>query len=138
MSACITVAVVHIGFAHHLIILFPKSLFVSKVLIMHKECASMVFFPLSQPYQIGKFLTVNQVEKMEMAEKAVRYGERALEADSQNFACHKWIGIIISWSSGFYGTKKKIERSFDIQEHFVVSESSCIKNHLPPVTEVES
>lgn len=56
-----------------------------------------------------------------MADKAVEYGERALEADKQNFACHKWMGIIISWSSEFQGTRRKIERSFDVRHHFQVS-----------------
>ncbi len=55
-----------------------------------------------------------------MSEKAVEYGERALLADDNSFASHKWMGIIVSWSSGFYGTKRKIEKSFDVQEHFVV------------------
>lgn len=72
---------------------------------------------------MGKFHTAAAADQLQMAGKAVRYGERALEADRENFACHKWMGIIISWSCGFYGTKKKIERSFDIQEHFVVSYS---------------
>lgn len=58
-----------------------------------------------------------------MADKAVKYAERALESDKQNFACHKWMGIIISWSSEFEGTRRKIERSFDVQHHFEVSQN---------------
>lgn len=59
-------------------------------------------------------------EQQRLAERAVDYAERAIEADGQNFACHKWMGIIISWSSEFLGTRRKIERSFDIRNHFEV------------------
>ena len=61
-----------------------------------------------------------------MAERAVLYAERALEADEENFSCHKWMGIIISWSSEFQGTRRKIERSYDIRNHFQVTYTSAL------------
>lgn len=70
---------------------------------------------------MGKYHTCSHPEAQTLAEKAVVYAEKALKADANNFACHKWMGVIISWSSEFQGTKRKIERSFDIQEHFIVS-----------------
>ncbi len=54
------------------------------------------------------------------------YAERSLELDNSNFACHKWMGILLSWSSEFQGYKKKIERSFDIRDHFLASVTDLI------------
>ena len=48
------------------------------------------------------------------------YAERALAIDARNFAAQKWAGILISWSSEFQGYKRKIERSYEIKEHFLV------------------
>lgn len=70
---------------------------------------------------MGKYHVSSQAEAEDMAVKAVTYAEKAIEADGVNFACHKWMGIILSWSSEFQGTKKHIEKSFDIKEHFTVS-----------------
>lgn len=70
---------------------------------------------------MGKYNSSDQSEAQEMADKAVAYAERAIKADNNNFACHKWMGIIISWSSEFHGTRRKIERSFDVRDHFEVS-----------------
>lgn len=71
--------------------------------------------------QVGKYHVSEATESQRLAEKAVKYIERALEADEHNFACQKWSGVIISWSSEFIGTRRKIERSFDVKEHFEVS-----------------
>lgn len=76
-------------------------------------------FPLL--YQVGKYHVQDHAEAQSMAEKAVGYAEQAIDADKMNFASHKWMGIIISWSSEFYGTRRKIERSFDVKYHFEVS-----------------
>lgn len=73
---------------------------------------------------MGKFHTHDHTEAHGMADKAVAYAQRAVEADAQNSACYKWMGIIISWSSEFLGTKRKIERSYDIKDCFVAS-SRC-------------
>lgn len=51
----------------------------------------------------------------------MEYADKAVDFDDMNFACHKWKGILISWSSEFEGYKRKIERSFEIRDHFVVS-----------------
>lgn len=50
----------------------------------------------------------------------MEYAERALATDAHNFAAQKWAGILISWSSEFQGYKRKIERSYEIKEHFLV------------------
>ncbi len=82
-------------------------------------CFQSNIYPALFLLQVGKYHV--PTEAKDMAEKAVKYIERALEADGENFACHKWSGIIINWSSEFIGTRRKIERSFDVQEHFQVS-----------------
>ena len=56
----------------------------------------------------------------------MKFAQRALDSDDRNFACHKWIGILISWSSEFEGYKRKIERSFDIRNHFMVGPSAQV------------
>ena len=50
------------------------------------------------------------------------YAEQAVAGGSNNFACHKWMGILITYSSEFEGYKRKIERSFEIRDCFVVSQ----------------
>ncbi len=50
----------------------------------------------------------------------MEYAKRAVEAGGDNFACHKWMGVLISYSSEFEGYKRKIERSFDIRDSFEV------------------
>ncbi len=52
--------------------------------------------------------------------RGMEYAERAVRAGPDNFACHKWMGVLISYSSEFDGYKKKIERSFDIRDSFKV------------------
>ena len=50
------------------------------------------------------------------------YAEKAVAGGSNNFACHKWMGILITYTSEFEGYKRKIERSFEIRDCFVVSQ----------------
>ena len=54
------------------------------------------------------------------------YAEKALAADAYNFAAQKWTGILISWSSEFQGYKRKIERSYEIKDHFLVRVRVCV------------
>ena len=58
--------------------------------------------------------------------RGMTYAERALAADAHNFAAQKWAGILISWSSEFQGYKRKIERSYEIKDHFLVRERVCV------------
>ena len=72
-------------------------------------------------YKTGKYHTKDQAEKKRLAEQGWAYVERALAlgGDKSN-GCRRWAGILLSWSSEFEGTKKKIEKSFEIKEHFEV------------------
>lgn len=70
--------------------------------------------------KVGKYHSSSSEESSRLATKGMQYAEKAMEIDDMNFACHKWMGILISWSSEFEGYKRKIERSFEIRDHFVV------------------
>ena len=59
--------------------------------------------------------------------RGMTYAERALAADAHNFAAQKWAGILISWSSEFQGYKRKIERSYEIKDHFLVRVCVCVE-----------
>lgn len=50
------------------------------------------------------------------------YAEKAVTGGNNNYACHKWMGILMNYSSEFEGYKRKIERSFEIRDCFVVSQ----------------
>ena len=71
-------------------------------------------------YKVGKYYASSQDEARRLAERGLVYAERSVSASSKNFACHKWMGIVLSWASDFEGYRRKIERSFDIRGHFLV------------------
>lgn len=73
-------------------------------------------------YKAGKYQTQDQEEKKRLAGEGWGYIERALAigGDRHN-GCRRWAGILLSWSSEFEGIKKKIEKSFEIKNHFLVS-----------------
>ena len=75
---------------------------------------------------MGKYHSASYGEAEQLAEAGLRYAEQSVAADDGNFACHKWMGIVLSWASDFQGYKKKIERSYDIRDHFLVSVSSSL------------
>jgi tetratricopeptide (TPR) repeat protein len=71
-------------------------------------------------YKAGKYQTEVQEEKKRLAGEGWSYIERALAAggDRHN-GCRRWAGILLSWSSEFEGIKKKIEKGFEIRDHFL-------------------
>ena len=71
-------------------------------------------------YKVGKYHTSSQEQARELAERGMGYAKRSVTADSKNFACHKWMGIVLSWASDFEGYRRKIEQSFEIRNHFLV------------------
>ena len=74
-------------------------------------------------FKVGKYHTKDQEEMKQLAGQGWSYIERglALGGDKHN-GCQRWAGVLLSWSSEFEGTKKKIEKSFEIREHFLVRE----------------
>lgn len=73
-------------------------------------------------YKTGKYQSEDKEASKRLAEQGWGYIERALAlgGDKHN-SCQRWAGILLSWSSEFEGTKKKIEKSFEIRDHFLVS-----------------
>jgi len=57
-------------------------------------------------------------EKKKMIFEAFEVSKRALELGPENFACHKWYGIMMSQTGDYLGTKHKIETSPEMRKHF--------------------
>lgn len=70
-------------------------------------------------YKVGKYHSSGPEQSQKLSVRGMTYAERALAADAYNFAAQKWTGILISWSSEFQGYKRKIERSYEIKDHFL-------------------
>ena len=111
-------------YCYSLLFYAPLSPFISLSLSL-----SLSFFYLSQVlwrlarlcYKMGKYNTEAQEEKKRLAGQGWGYIERALGlGGDRNNGCRRWAGILLSWSSEFEGIKKKIEKSFEIRDHFLV------------------
>lgn len=72
-------------------------------------------------YKVGQYQTQEQEKKKKLAQQGWGYIEKCLSlgGDKHN-GCQRWAGILLSWSSEFEGIKKKIEKSFEIRDHFLV------------------
>lgn len=81
-------------------------------------------------YKTGRYQSQDKEEGKKLAEQGWSYVERALAlgGDKHN-SCQRWAGILLSWSSEHEGYKKKIEKSFEIRNHFLVS-STRQKKHV--------
>lgn len=51
--------------------------------------------------------------------EAFGYITKALELDDNNFACHKWFGILLDYTAEYEGTKQRISNAFKVKEHFM-------------------
>ncbi|XP_064611239.1 regulator of microtubule dynamics protein 1-like [Liolophura sinensis] len=63
-------------------------------------------------------LTDDKEVKKTLLFDALKYAERALELDDQNFACHKWYAILLHYVGEFQSTKQSIVNSYLIRDHF--------------------
>ncbi|XP_057291614.1 regulator of microtubule dynamics protein 1-like [Hydractinia symbiolongicarpus] len=61
---------------------------------------------------------VSKEEKKKMIFEAFEVAKQALELGDDNYACHKWYGIMLSQTGDYIGTKKKIEDSPVMKKHF--------------------
>ncbi|PAA60520.1 hypothetical protein BOX15_Mlig007364g1, partial [Macrostomum lignano] len=50
--------------------------------------------------------------------EAFESAKKGLAAEPDNWSCHKWMGILLDLTGRFEGTKKRIENSFLVKEHF--------------------
>ena len=55
-----------------------------------------------------------------LVKEALPYVQQALEFDSNNFAVHKWMAILIDASSSIDGSKARILQTYVVKEHMEV------------------
>jgi tetratricopeptide (TPR) repeat protein len=58
-------------------------------------------------------------ERKRLIYEAWGYITKALELDANNFACHKWYGILLDYTGEYEGTKQRITNAFKVKEHFL-------------------
>ncbi|XP_042877207.1 regulator of microtubule dynamics protein 1-like [Penaeus japonicus] len=64
-------------------------------------------------------------EKKVLYREALDYVEAALAINSENFAVHKWMSILIDYVYGYEGTKARISQSYNVKDHM---EKACKLN----------
>ncbi|KAL5489617.1 hypothetical protein EMCRGX_G018732 [Ephydatia muelleri] len=70
-------------------------------------------------YTIGKFFTKDQDVAKQLSVEALEAAKKAVAADERSCFAHKWMGIALSWSSDFEGSKMKIENAYIVRDHFL-------------------
>ncbi|RUS84990.1 hypothetical protein EGW08_007235 [Elysia chlorotica] len=89
------------------------------LLIPHKESndANILWRCARAATEKGKM--GSQEERKQHIFEAWGYISKALELDDNNFACHKWYGILLDYTAEYEGTKKRISNAFKVKEHFM-------------------
>ncbi|XP_063971729.1 regulator of microtubule dynamics protein 1-like isoform X2 [Lytechinus pictus] len=70
-------------------------------------------------WSVGQLDRTSKDEKKKLTFDLHDFAKRALKANDQNFASHKWYAISLSEIGDYLGTKMKIENAFTIKDHFV-------------------
>ena len=60
-------------------------------------------------------------ERRQLFREALNHVEAALVINSENFAVHKWMSILIDYVYAADGTKARISKSYVVKEHMIVS-----------------
>lgn len=91
-----------------------------ELLLPHKDC--------DDPEVLWRFVrasrdraTMDEVgkdEKKKIIFAAFDVATRAVKLGDNNYACHKWYGIMLSQTGDYNGTKNKIENSPAMRKHF--------------------
>jgi len=68
---------------------------------------------------------VNEEEKKKLIFDGMEVAKRALEFGDNDYACHKWYGVMLSRTGDYLGTKIKINNAFVIKEHFQKAIELC-------------
>ena len=101
--------------------LYVKSMCTIFQIITNTSLAQLLWRLARFCYKTGKYHATSRSESRKLAERGWGYIEKALDAGGRGHNdCRRWAGILLSWSSEFEGYKKKIEKSFEIKEHFLV------------------
>ena len=66
----------------------------------------------------SNMVDVSKEEKKQMIFDAMDVATRALEHGPENYACHKWYGIMLSETGDYLGTKIKLQNAPAMKEHF--------------------
>ena len=61
---------------------------------------------------------VSEEEKKQLIMDGMEVAKRALEFGPDNYACHKWYGVLLSRTGDYLGNKVKISNALTIKEHF--------------------
>eukprot|EP00760_Papus_ankaliazontas_P028162 PhM_4_TR3562/c1_g1_i1/m.9994 len=60
----------------------------------------------------------DKAEKEKHVDLGLSYAKAALDAAPDNFAAHKWFGILLGSKGNFISTKEKIANAYVIRDHF--------------------
>eukprot|EP01137_Pigoraptor_chileana_P030728 Opistho-2@17624 len=67
-------------------------------------------------YNLGEEST-DKTAKEKHIRDGLELASQALAISADNFACHKWYGVLLSGLGDFISTKEKIQNAFKIREH---------------------
>lgn len=70
-------------------------------------------------YEKAKAAKTDDKKKV-LYREALDYVEAALAINSENFAVHKWMSILIDYVYGYEGTKARISQSYNVKDHMEV------------------
>jgi len=73
----------------------------------------------------SNMVDVSKEEKKQLIFDAMDVATRALEHGQENFACHKWYGIMLSETGDYLGTKVKLNNAPAMKEHFQRAAELC-------------
>ena len=69
--------------------------------------------------------TTDKAEKQSLLERGLSICKVCLDADPNNFAGHKWYGILLGSTGEFLATKIKIANAFIVRDHFKKAVELC-------------
>ena len=89
-------------------------------LTQYRECANAeLLWRLARACRdLANLSVTDQTSKRSLIYEAHEYAQRALAADEENYASHKWYAITLSDVGDYEATKQKISNAFKIQSHF--------------------
>jgi len=73
----------------------------------------------------SNMVDVTAEEKKQLIFDAMEISRRALELGEDNYACHKWYGIMLSETGDYLGTKVKLNNAPAMKEHFERAAELC-------------
>ncbi|PAA90631.1 hypothetical protein BOX15_Mlig000495g1 [Macrostomum lignano] len=81
------------------------------------QCAE-VFWRAARGARAMANATHDESARKALTYEAFEFAKQGLALEPQNSACHKWMGILLELTGRFEGTKKRIENSYLVRDHF--------------------